>query len=122
GSFAQLALTTAAGVAAYWAGSTSELAAGGLFGLAIAAGGMLGSAPYVLAMDALGGIADVAGGLIEMTVAAERPDVRARARLLDAVGTTAKSFTRSLTAMVSTVASLLLLAVFAHEVWGDAEG
>jgi K(+)-stimulated pyrophosphate-energized sodium pump len=122
GSFVQIALTALAAIGAYSIGAASGLEGGGLFGVAMAAGGMLGSAPYVLAMDALGGIADVAGGLIEMTMAAERPDVRARARLLDAMGTTAKSFTRSLSAMVSTLASLLFLSVFLHDVTGGGPG
>jgi Na+/H+-translocating membrane pyrophosphatase len=106
---------------AFYLGDSSDLAGGGLLGVALAVGGLLGSAPYVLAMDGLGSMADTAGGVIEMTVAAERPDVRARARLLDAVGTTAKSYTRSVAAVASSLASLVLLAVFQVRVWSQDE-
>ena len=71
-------IVVASVLGAYFVGGQTGLEAGGLFGIAIAVGGMLGSAPYVLAMDGLGSIADTAGGIIEMTVAAERPDVRGK--------------------------------------------
>src|SRR5690606_27619242 len=68
---------------------------------------------------------DTAGGIIEMTVAAERPDVRARARLLDSVGVTAKGYARALGTVASSLGSFLLSAVFLSEVWegaGEGEG
>jgi K(+)-stimulated pyrophosphate-energized sodium pump len=102
---------------AHYVGYLTGLERGGVLGIAIAVGGMLGAAPYVLAMDRMGSIVDTAGGIIEMTVAADRPDVRARARLLDAVGSTAKSFTKSLAAVTSGLACCLILAAFLFEVW-----
>ncbi len=102
---------------AHYVGHLTGLERGGVLGVAIAVGGMLGAAPYVLAMDRMGSIVDTASGIIEMTVAADGPDVRARARLLDAVGTTAKSFTKSLAAVTSGLACFLLLAVFLFDVW-----
>ncbi|RLB46014.1 MAG: hypothetical protein DRI90_27800 [Deltaproteobacteria bacterium] len=108
-------LTTVFG--AHYVGHLTGLERGGVLGVAIAVGGMLGAAPYVLAMDRMGSIVDTARGIIEMTVAADGPDVRARARLLDAVGTTAKSFTKSLAAVTSGLACFLLLAVFLFDVW-----
>ncbi len=102
---------------AHTVGQLTGLDRGGVLGVAIAVGGMLGAAPYVLAMDRMGSIVDTAGGIIEMTVAADRHDVRARARLLDAVGTTAKSFTKSLAAVTSALACVLLLAVFLFDLW-----
>jgi K(+)-stimulated pyrophosphate-energized sodium pump len=110
-------IVVSAVLGAYLVGEQTGLTGGGLFGIAIAVGGMLGSAPYVLAMDGLGNIADTAGGIIEMTVAAERPDVRARARLLDGVGTTTKSYTRTLVALASSLSSFLLISVFITRVW-----
>jgi len=104
-------------MAAHYVGSMTGLASGGLLGIAIAVGGMLGNASYVLAMDTMGSVADTAGGIIGMTVGAERPDVRARARLLDAVGTTAQTFAKSLVTVASTAACLLLAAVFMSEAW-----
>ena len=117
GTGALLILTSATAMGAYHLGAGSGLADGGLLGMALAVGGLLGSVPYVLAMVGLGTITDTAGGLIEMTVASDRPDVRARARLLDAVGTTAKSFARSLGSVAATLASLLLTVLFLREVW-----
>lgn len=114
-----VALTT---IVSYYLGAASSLTHGGLFGVAIATGGMLASSPYVLAMDAMGSMVDTAGGVIELTtVATERPDVRARARLLDAVGTTVKSFTKSLTVVSTSVGCFLLLAAFRSEVIGGTE-
>jgi K(+)-stimulated pyrophosphate-energized sodium pump len=119
-SFVQVLLVLGCAVGAYALGARSGLEGGGLLGVAILVGGMLGSAPYVLAMDSMGSIADTAGGIIEMTVARERPDVRARARLLDAMGTTAKSYTRSLVTVTSSLSCFLLITVFLSEVWEGA--
>jgi K(+)-stimulated pyrophosphate-energized sodium pump len=115
-----LLVSAATAMASYYLGASTGLADGGLLGIAIAVGGLLGSAPYVLAMVSLGSITDTAGGLVEMTVARERPDVRARVRLLDAVGTTAKGFARSLASVGSSLASLLLVTLFLREVWEAA--
>ena len=108
-------------LAAYYVGSQTGLDGAGLLGVAVAVGGMLGSAPYVLAMDGMGSIADQAGGIVEMTLGADRPDVRARARLLDAVGCTTKAFTKALAAVASSLACFLLLAVFLAEVSAAAD-
>jgi K(+)-stimulated pyrophosphate-energized sodium pump len=119
-TFALVAATTLVAMAAHFVGDKTALEGGGLLGIAIAVGGMLGSAPYVLAMHTMGSIADTAAGIIEMTVAAERPDVRARARLLDAVGTTVKGFSSSLATVTSTLACLLFAWMFLGEVWDAA--
>jgi K(+)-stimulated pyrophosphate-energized sodium pump len=121
GALVHVMIVVASVVGSYLVGSQTGLVGGGLFGVAIAVGGMLGSAPYVLAMDGLGSIADTAGGIIEMTVAAERPDVRARARLLDAVGTTTKSYTRILVTLTSSISCFLLLSTFLMQVWSGAD-
>lgn len=121
GTFVHVLIVVSATVGAFFVGEQTTLVGGGLFGVAIAVGGMLGSAPYVLAMDSLGSIADTAGGIIEMTVARDRPDVRARARLLDAVGTTTKSYTRTLIALTSSVACFLLMSAFLSRVWQAAD-
>lgn len=121
GTFVYVVIAMSATMGAFFVGEQTTLTGGGLFGVAIAVGGMLGSAPYVLAMDSLGSIADTAGGIIEMTVARERPDVRARARLLDAVGTTTKSYTRILIALTSSISCFLLMSVFLERVWAAAE-
>jgi K(+)-stimulated pyrophosphate-energized sodium pump len=99
----------------YEIGVSTGLAGGGLFGMAVATVGVLGMAPYVLAMDAFGAIVDNAAGLVEMTVAGERPDVRGRTLVLDGVGTTTKSFTRVYAAGSAAIGSLLLVSVFLDE-------
>lgn len=116
GTTACIVLVSSTALCAYQLGTSTGLTGGGLLGVALFVGGLIGGAPYVLAMNALGSIADTAGGIIEMTVARERPDVGARARLLDAVGTTAKSYTSILVTLASSLACLLLLATFLGEV------
>ena len=59
---------------AYWFGTMTGIAFGGIYGTAVATIGMLSVCAYVLAMDAFGPIADNAGGIVEMSQAPE--DVR----------------------------------------------
>ncbi|WP_437626416.1 sodium-translocating pyrophosphatase [Sorangium sp. So ce1151] len=99
----------------YLLGARSGLAGGGLFGTAVATMGMLGTAGYVMAMDAFGPIVDNAGGIVAVTVARERPDVRGRTLVLDAVGNTTKALTKAYTAGVAALASLLLVAGYLDE-------
>ena len=89
------ACVVAAVFAAFELGARTGLAHGGLYGTAVATMGMLGPAAYLLAMDAFGPIVDNAAGIVEMTVARERPDVRGRTVVLDAVGNTVKALTKA---------------------------
>ncbi len=102
--------------AAFHLGDRTGLVHGGLYGTAIATMGMLGPAAYLLAMDAFGPIVDNAAGIVEMTVARERPDVRGRTVVLDAVGNTVKALTKAWAAGAAALGSLLLVAAYLDEV------
>ena len=101
---------------AFHIGAGSGLSHGGLLGCAAATMGLLGPAAYLLAMDAFGPILDNAAGIVEMTVARDRPDVRGRTVVLDAVGNTVKALTKSWAAGAASLASLLLVAGFLDEI------
>jgi K(+)-stimulated pyrophosphate-energized sodium pump len=106
----------AAVLAAFQVGARTGLEHGGLYGTAVATMGMLGPAAYFMTMDAFGPIADNAAGIVEMTVARERPDVRGRTVVLDAVGNTVKALTKAWAAGAAALSSLLLVAVYLDEV------
>lgn len=101
-----------AAVGAYELGRRSGLVYGGLFGLATCSMGVLGAAGYVLSVDGFGPIIDGAGGIVQMTVARERPDVRGRTLVLDAAGNTVKTWTKGYAATSAALTALLLVPVY----------
>jgi K(+)-stimulated pyrophosphate-energized sodium pump len=103
-------------VTAFQIGAATGLSHGGLYAVGVATMGLLGPAGYILAMDAFGPIVDNAAGIIEMTVARERPDVRGRTVVLDAVGNAVKALTKAWAAGAAGLASMLLVAAFLDEV------
>ena len=101
-----------AAVGAYELGRRSGLAGGGLFGIAACSMGLLGAAGYVLSADGFGPIIDSASGIVQMAVARERPDVRGRTLVLDAVGNTVKTWTKGFAAASAALTALMLLPAF----------
>jgi K(+)-stimulated pyrophosphate-energized sodium pump len=110
GSCVVLIVVVLCGAGAYQLGVSTGVSDGGLLGLLLSLLGMTCSAPYVFAMDGMGAILDVSGVLSEATLGAQRPDVRARARLLHAVGTSAHAHAATLLTVTVTGGVLLLLA------------
>ncbi len=105
--------STAVPILCIAAGTIASAAVAGLYGVAIAALGMLSTTGIQLAVDAYGPIADNAGGIAQMSN--QDPVVRERTDKLDAVGNTTAAIGKGFAIGSAAMTALALFAAFSQQ-------
>jgi K(+)-stimulated pyrophosphate-energized sodium pump len=102
--------STALPILIFALGVVASFEAAGLYGVALAAAGMMATTGMQLAIDAFGPIADNAGGVAEMSGLPK--EVRQRTDVLDAVGNTTAAIGKGFAIASAALTSLALFAAF----------
>ena len=113
-TWAPLAIVIAAIMVAFAAAGGFTYPSMGLYGVGIAAVGMLATLGITLATDAYGPIADNAGGNAEMT--GQGPEVRKRTDALDSLGNTTAATGKGFAIGSAALTALALLATYAEQI------